>query len=575
MNALGAPPVPSREFLARIPHEFARRHLILSTGSGRAPHAERASTARADRPVERLRATPSTNPAALFNVGVCLGRAVAVEHAESELLAAKIDEAYAAHAAQEAANGGGCGADGSPGEPRIGARTDQAPAIVIEGSSDLAHDLAAALRETERDLLNTRGKAPVVRLVDLLLFEALLREASDLHVVPLRDRTLVRYRVDGSLHTVQALPANLAGSVTTRIKVMAAMDVADKRSAQDGRATVTIGSASSLPLGGIGGATGRRIDLRISTLPTTYGERVVIRLLDPVRSPHLQSFAALGMPEATQARYLAQIAKPHGIVLSTGPTGSGKTTTLYATLNWLTHNHSDVSGKAAGCDINMMTIEDPVEYDLSDGAGTGRGLAVSQTQVDPKKEVTFATGLRHILRQDPDVIMVGEVRDEATARIAVQASLTGHLVLSTLHTNDAASAVARLLDLGVEPFLVASSLSAVLAQRLVRTFHAECAANRTSPTDLVPMGCPGCLHTGFKGRRAIFELLVVDERIRQLIVDRAPSDTLKGAAERAGMVSLRRAGLAVVSDGLTSMEEVARVIDVSMLDVAQAEGATS
>jgi general secretion pathway protein E len=560
----------STEFLVRVPHEFARRHLILSAGKVPPGASERAVT-EPDAPAqeaERLLATSATSPAALFNVGVALGRAIAVEHVDAEALAVQIDAAYAEHAVREREkaadqsgdNASGEGRDSESGsmgtEPR--SAVDEPAVIVIEGTDDLQGDVAAALRETDRDLLNTHGKAPVVRLVDLLVFGALLRDASDVHVVPLRDRTLIRYRVDGSLHTVQALHARLAGAVTTRIKVMAGMDVADRRSAQDGRATVTIGSSTS---------PGRRIDLRVSTLPTTYGERVVVRLLDPARSPHLQSFSALGMPEATRSRYLAQVAKPHGIVLSTGPTGSGKTTTLYATLNWLTHNHSDSASQGAGCDINMMTIEDPVEYDLSSGSGSGgtgsrSGLAVSQTQVDPKKDLTFATGLRHILRQDPDVIMVGEIRDEATARIAVQASLTGHLVLSTLHTNDAASAIARLLDLGVEPFLVASSLSAVLAQRLVRTFHIECPNGPGS-------GCLGCMQMGFKGRRGIFELLIVDAQIRQLVVERAPSDTLKAAAERAGMISLRWAGEAVVAEGVTSLAEVARVIDISLLEAAE------
>ena len=215
------------------------------------------------------------------------------------------------------------------------------------------------------------------------------------------------------------------------------------------------------------------MDLRISTLPSTYGERVVLRLLDPSRSPHLLNFAALGMPPEVERRYLAQVSRTSGIVLSTGPTGSGKTTTLYATLAWMSETNAGGQARGVGgCELNMMTVEDPVEYDLSTGGRAG--LSVSQTQVDAKKGVTFVTGLKHILRQDPDVIMVGEVRDEETARIAVQASLTGHLVFSTLHTNDAASAVARLLDLGVEPFLVSPALSAVLAQRLVRTRHAAC-----------------------------------------------------------------------------------------------------
>ncbi|MBC7834052.1 MAG: Flp pilus assembly complex ATPase component TadA, partial [Phycisphaerales bacterium] len=247
----------------------------------------------------------------------------------------------------------------------------------------------------------------------------------------------------------------------------------------------------------------------------------------------------------------AQVSKTHGIVLSTGPTGSGKTTTLYTTLAWISSSNAGVS--ARGCELNMMTIEDPVEYDLAGakGIGGGAGLAVSQTQVDPKKNLTFATGLRHILRQDPDVIMLGEVRDEETARMAVQASLTGHLVLSTLHTNDAASAVARLLDLGVEPFLVSSSLSAVLAQRLVRRVHTPCAGQ----------GCTDCLSTGFRGRSGVFELLVMGDTLRDLVGRRRSSVEIKDAAQRAGMVTLREAGRALVNAGHTTAEEVARVIE--------------
>ncbi|MBX3405041.1 MAG: type II/IV secretion system protein, partial [Phycisphaeraceae bacterium] len=393
------------------------------------------------------------------------------------------------------------------------------------------------------------------------------------------DRTLVRFRLDGSLHTVRDLPGSLAAAVVSRIKVMARMDVAERRAPQDGRASVTIGGreGSAGAAGGRGG--GRRIDLRISTLPSTYGERVVLRLLDPARSPHLLSFAALGMPGEVERAYLAQVNRASGIVLSTGPTGSGKTTTLYATLAWLSAHH-DGAGRgtdlqvnapavsprpSSGCELNIMTIEDPVEYDLSAigaimrngtqgsraGLGPGRG-AISQTQVDPRKNVTFATGLRHILRQDPDVIMVGEIRDEETAKMAVQASLTGHLVLSTLHTNDAAGAVARLLDLGVEPFLVASSLSAVLAQRLVRRVHEPCAGH----------GCAECLHTGFKGRLGVFELLVVDPAIRALIGQRAAAGQIKAAAQAGGMTTLREAGEVFAAQGLTTLAEVGRVIDL-------------
>jgi general secretion pathway protein E len=500
---------PSPEFLALIPHDYARRHLVLSCGT----HDS----------VEDLIVADGTKPSAVFNVGVRLKRPVRTRVEAGESVAAAIDRAYAQ--AQRATTG------------ETGPVSPDAPAVVVEGSTDLERDLNAALREAESDLLHTQGKAPAVRLVDLVLFEALLRGASDVHIQPVRGKTLVRYRLDGVLHTVRELPLSLAAAVVSRVKVMSRLDVAEQRAPQDGRASVSIGGSS-------GAQTGRRIDLRVSSLPSTYGERVVLRLLDPARSSYLLSFAGLGMPADLQERYLCQVSRTSGIVLSTGPTGSGKTTTLYTTLAWV--SQTNAGGLSRGCELNMMTVEDPVEYDLS-----ASGLAVSQTQVDPKKNVTFATGLRHILRQDPDVIMVGEIRDEETARIAVQASLTGHLVLSTLHTNDAPSALPRLIDLGVEPFLVASSLSAVLAQRLVRRVHAPCRGQ----------GCPECLNTGHKGRTAVFELLVLDGAIREMVTRRTTAVEIKAAAQRSGMVSLRDAGLALVRAGVTTAQEVSRVIE--------------
>jgi general secretion pathway protein E len=495
----------SAEFLDRIPHAFARRHLVLSEGM--------------ESGVERLRIAESTRPWAVHNVGVALGRGTMTRVEDPEIIAAAVDAVLSERLRQDA--------------------SDDAD-VVVEGSRDVSSDLEATLRETERDLLSTHGKAPAVRLVDLILFEALLRSASDVHVQPVRSGTLVRYRLDGVLHTVRELPLSAAAAVVSRIKVMARLDVAEVRAPQDGRATVTIGGSG-------GSQAGRRVDLRISTLPSTYGERVVIRLLDPARSAYLLNFAGLGMPAEIEREYLRQCSRTSGIVLATGPTGSGKTTTLYTTLAWI--SSSNAGSLARGCELNMMTVEDPVEYDLS--GGNGNGLAVSQTQVDPKKNVTFASGLRHILRQDPDVIMVGEIRDQETARIGVQASLTGHLVLSTLHTNDAPSAVARLIDLGVEPFLVASSLSAVLAQRLVRRRHEACGGR----------GCIDCLNTGYRGRTAVFELLAMDSDLRDLVGRRASSTQIAEAAERRGMVSLKTAGKRLVAEGVTTLEEVSRVID--------------
>jgi general secretion pathway protein E len=333
----------SAEFLDRIPHAFARRHLVLSEGM--------------ESGVERLRIAESTRPWAVHNVGVALGRGTMTRVEDPEIIAAAVDAVLSERLRQDA--------------------SDDAD-VVVEGSRDVSSDLEATLRETERDLLSTHGKAPAVRLVDLILFEALLRSASDVHVQPVRSGTLVRYRLDGVLHTVRELPLSAAAAVVSRIKVMARLDVAEVRAPQDGRATVTIGGSG-------GSQAGRRVDLRISTLPSTYGERIVIRLLDPARSAYLLNFAGLGMPAEIEREYLRQCSRTSGIVLATGPTGSGKTTTLYTTLAWI--SSSNAGSLARGCELNMMTVEDPVEYDLS--GGNGNGLAVSQTQVDPKKNVTF------------------------------------------------------------------------------------------------------------------------------------------------------------------------------------------
>ena len=375
------------------------------------------------------------------------------------------------------------------------------------------------LAEADKDLLSTEGKGPVIKLVDGLLFEALGRGASDVHIQPLADRTLVRYRLDGVLHTVGELPQGVTSAVISRIKVMGRMDIAERRIPQDGRASVLIGTPAKSS-GKInadqcdtsrGGGGGRSVDLRISTLPTSYGERAVIRLLD--NANHLCDFEQLGMPPEVAIPYLERARRANGMILLTGPTGSGKTTTLYSTLRQI-----------GSSEINILTIEEPIEYELSTV-----GLAISQSQVNPKKGVTFATGLRHILRQDPDVVMVGEIRDGDTARIAIQSSLTGHLVFSTLHTNDSASAVTRLLDLGIEPYLVSASLSAVLAQRLVRKFHASCQGK----------GCIECFNTGFAGRGGLFELLVVSDALRELIASEAPLAQIRQSAKSAG---LRAAG---------------------------------
>ncbi len=351
---------PSPEFLSLIPQDFARRHLVLSKGCVEG--------------VEHLTVSEHTRPHIPFNIGVRLGRGVTTRQTPAETIAAAIDLAYAAAAKREFAQR-------TPGS--IESADQDQPAAIVEGSNDVESDLAAAVQAAESDLINTDGKAPSVRLVDLILFEALLRGASDVHVQPLRDRTLVRYRLDGALHTARELPASLASSVVSRIKVMSRLDVAERRAPQDGRATVSIGgSAATRSLAHSPSPTqsGRRVDLRISTLPSTFGERVVIRLLDASRSPHLLSFSALGMPAEVEKRYLAQVTRTSGIVLSTGPTGSGKTTTLYTTLAWI--SATNARGRASGCELNMMTVEDPVEYDLS-GMGGGGGRECLVHQPDP------------------------------------------------------------------------------------------------------------------------------------------------------------------------------------------------
>ena len=550
LDAASSLDAPSREFLRLIPYDFARRHLVLGLEGS------------ADGPA-RLAVGSTTSPVAVFNVGVAMKRACASEHVDDVALAEAIDRAYARAGEEQeeerARDHAELGSDGpTPSTPIL-----VGDASVMTGglgtgpgsglgsgmgtslwSTQLDVELTRSLDESRRDadLLDTSGKAAVVRLVDLVLFEAIRRGASDVHIQPIQGRVLVRYRMDGVLHTVRELAAgsSLSLAIITRIKVIARLDVAERRAPQDGRAAVTLGT------------TGRRVDLRVSTLPSTYGERVVIRLLDPERSARTLSFAALGMPPELERRYLQIASRASGTLLSTGPTGSGKTTTLYTTLSWI--SASNAAATTRGCELNILTIEDPVEYDLSTA-----GLSVSQTQVDPKKGVTFAAGLRHILRQDPDVIMVGEVRDQETARIVVQASLTGHLVLSTLHTNDAASAVARLIDLGVEPFLVASSLSGVLAQRLVRTLHQPCKG----------AGCAECLHSGFRGRTGVFELLAVDPGIRALIESRRSSPEIKALAVSRGMTTLAQAGQELIARGVTTRAEVTRVIEtVDEEDVA-------
>lgn len=384
--------------------------------------------------------------------------------------------------------------------------------------SDADEELRQGARKlSDRELLATAEKEPVAKLVDVLLFDATQKKASDLHVHPYPDSVQIRYRLDGVLHDVYRLPKHLQDQITGRIKVLAGMDVAEKRLAQDGRTGVQIGS--------------RRVDMRISTLPTTHGERVVIRLLE--QTAQLKQLSELGMPKEMEKSFQQAIRRSTGLILVTGPTGSGKTTTLYSALAQL-----DATAK------NILTLEDPVEYKLS---------GISQTQVAEKKGMTFLSGLRHILRQDPDVVMVGEIRDEPTARMVIQSSLTGHLVLSTLHTNSAAGAVVRLADLGIERFLIGSSLLGVLAQRLVRKVCSTCRGHE-------PQNCVTCNGTGYSGRTALLEWLVVSQAIRNQILANATAGRIEEAAVAEGMQTLRQQGSCTVKQGLTTEAELMRVL---------------
>jgi len=408
-------------------------------------------------------------------------------------------------------------------------------------ANDLAQDLdlSRLLQEIPQieDLLESQDDAPVIRLINALFTQALRDGASDIHIEPFETRSVVRLRIDGTLRDLIEPARALHAAIISRIKIMAQLDIAEKRLPQDGRITLRV--------------AGKPVDVRVSTIPTVHGERVVLRLLD--KQAGRLDLTKLGMDETTLAQMDRLIREPHGIVLVTGPTGSGKTTTLYAALSRL-----DATA------LNIMTVEDPIEYDL-DG--------ISQTQINSKIEMSFARALRTILRQDPDVVMIGEIRDLETAQIAVQASLTGHLVFATLHTNDAVSAVTRLVDMGVEPFLLASSLIGVGAQRLVRRLCLECRQPfAADPAQLralgfVPrdgilysaQGCPACNHTGYRGRTGIYELLTADNDLRRLVHDRAAEQILREQVLARGMVSLRDDGMRLAAQGVTSLEEVVRV----------------
>jgi general secretion pathway protein E len=461
-----------------LPYTFARSHRLLLEG---------------DDTRLTLWLCEDSERSALSEVVRKFGAAgLDIQHTTGADLSQRIHQAYAggqAHGASTAAD------------------------VVSEVESDA--DLSRMMQELPavEDLLEASDDAPIIRMLNALLTQAARDGASDIHIEPYERHSSVRFRIDGTLREVVQPNRALHAALISRLKIMAELDIAEKRLPQDGRISLRLGS--------------KAVDVRVSTLPSAHGERAVLRLLD--KSEARLTLEAVGM----QGRVLQQveqlISQPHGILLVTGPTGSGKTTTLYAALQRLDAAHN-----------NIMTVEDPIEYELS---------GVGQTQVNSKIDLTFAKALRAILRQDPDVIMIGEIRDFETAQIAIQASLTGHLVLATLHTNDAASAVTRLTDMGVEPFLLSSSLLGVLAQRLVRQRCKACTG----------AGCDACGHTGYAGRTGIFELLVASEEIRAQIHQGAAESELRATALRQGMVLMRDDGQRLVDAGITSAEELLRV----------------
>ncbi len=397
-------------------------------------------------------------------------------------------------------------------------------AAAVVGEVESAVDLSRMMQDLPavEDLLEASNDAPIIRMLNALLTQAAKDGASDIHIEPYERSSSVRFRVDGTLREVVQPNRALHAALISRLKIMAELDIAEKRLPQDGRISLRIG--------------GRAIDVRVSTLPSAHGERAVLRLLDKGESKF--TLESLGMAGDVLANFKRLAQQPHGILLVTGPTGSGKTTTLYAALQTVETSTS-----------NVLTVEDPIEYELP---------GIGQTQVNTKIDLDFAKALRAILRQDPDVIMIGEIRDFETAQIAIQASLTGHLVLATLHTNDAPSAVTRLTDMGVEPFLLSSSLLGVLAQRLVRKLCLHC--RRVDARGRYhPVGCEQCSGSGYKGRTGVYELMTADDKVRSLIHNRAAESQLFVAAEAAGLRSMREDGQRLIDSGITSPEEVMRV----------------
>jgi len=496
------------EFIESVPAPYAQHHYLIGVKS-EDPESEELTVV-LSRPLDA---------AALDNVSKMTGRPVKPAVATRTVITAAIDTAY---------------------EQRSTVIEEVAEELDSQNIDQLVDEAASS-----DDLLDVVNRPPVIRLVNDILFRALQLRASDIHVHPYESKIQIRYRVDGILYDTLSLNRNVLPLIVSRIKVMAGMDIAERRAPQDGRCSVRLGQ--------------REIDLRVSTVPTSYGERSVLRLLD--KSTGLFQLTELGLCDDDLKRFDTLLNRSHGVIFVTGPTGSGKSTTLYACLNRI--------NSAAK---NIMTIEDPIEYQLG---------GISQMQVASKKGVTFANALRHVLRQDPDVIMVGEVRDIETARMAIQSSLTGHLVFSTLHTNDSAGAVTRLLDFGVEPYLVSSSLIAIMAQRLLRRICPDCRQEyEPSPHELrelgfgdmvsgekffVGAGCDKCFQTGYRGRTGVYELMLVTEQIQDLIYKRESAGAIKRVALNAGLQTLRMDGARKVLAGVTTIAEVLRVTQADIV----------
>jgi len=489
----------TRDILETVPASHARMHQCI-------PVAVHGSTV-------RIALADPLNPAVIDELNYLTGKEVQVVVADPAQIEKAINKFY-------------------------GEESESVSDILKElgADADIAREVAAA-GDGVTDLEDLANEAPIIKFVNLVLYQAVQDRASDIHFEPFEDEFKIRYRVDGALYEMTPPPKHLALPVTSRIKVMANLDIAERRLPQDGRIALTL--------------AGRQIDLRVSTLPTQFGESVVLRVLD--RSAVNMELELLGFPKHVFDYVVQTVQQPNGIFINTGPTGCGKTTTLYSCLK-----------RINTIDSKLLTVEDPVEYDI-DG--------IMQVPVNEAVGMTFPRALRAFLRQDPDVIMLGEIRDLETSQIAIQASLTGHLVLSTLHTNDAPGAVTRLIDMGVEPFLISSTLLSVLAQRLVRTICKKCrtpfeptenqlALLNLSPHDIgdkvfyYGRGCANCNDTGYKGRRGIFELLVISDPIRGLINERAPTVVIRQKAVEMGMVTLREDGLRGIFEGDTTVEEV-------------------